>query len=122
MPADRPESHLPLTPLWFNILLALADESRHGYAILKEIERRTEGQMRPATGTVYLALQRLEEDRLIAEATGKKTPTDKRRRRWYRLTPFGRLVMKAEAERLALQVRVALSKHVIDSTAFEGRS
>ena len=122
MPADRPESHLPLTPLWFNILLALTDESRHGYAILKEIERKTEGQMRPATGTVYLALQRLEEDGLIAEAPGKKAATDNRRRRWYRVTPYGRSVMKAEAERLASQVRIALSKHVIDSTALEGRS
>lgn len=115
---QQPEMLLPLTPLWFNILMALTDETRHGYAIIKEIEHRTDGHMRPATGTVYLALQRLEEDGLIAETGGQKSgATDNRRRRWYRLTPFGRGVMRAEAARLAGQVAIALDKRVIDRSA-----
>ena len=114
MHANDPAAQIPLTPLWYNILLAMADEPRHGYGVIKEIERRTDGAMSPATGTVYLALQRLEEDGLITEsadaASSEAVPADNRRRRWYELTPFGRDVLVAETRRLYAQVGVALAK------------
>ena len=111
----------PLTPLWFNILLALADEHRHGYGIIKEIELRSDGRMRPGTGTVYLALQRLEEEGLIAEANRapKEVPKDKRRRRWYELTPEGKEVLAAETRRLHAEVAVALEKGVVDPSTLK---
>ena len=111
-----PEALLPLTTLWYSILLAMADAPRHGYGIIKEIELRTGGTMSPATGTVYLALQRLEEEALIGESQGaaEAPPADRRRRRWYELTPFGRKVLVAETRRLHAQVGVALEKGVVD--------
>ena len=114
----------PLTPLWFNILLALADEHRHGYGIIKEIELRSDGRMRPGTGTVYLALQRLAEEGLIAEANGApkaagEVPKDKRRRRWYELTPEGKEVLAAETRRLHAEVAVALEKGVVDPSTLK---
>ena len=111
-----PEALLPLTTLWYSILLAMADAPRHGYGIIKEIELSTGGTMSPATGTVYLALQRLEEDALIGESQGaaEAPPADRRRRRWYELTPFGRKVLVAETRRLHAQVGVALEKRVVD--------
>ena len=111
----------PLTALWYNILLALADEVRHGYGIIKEIEVRSGGRMRPGTGTVYLALQRLEEDGLITESTqaaraAERARQDNRRRRWYDLTGKGRAVLAAETLRLSVEVAVAVEKGVIDSS------
>ncbi len=67
MAAKHAGDMLPLTALWYGILLALADEPRHGYGTIKEIEARTGGEMSPGTGTVYLALHRLEEDGLVVE-------------------------------------------------------
>lgn len=121
MPAKDPEAFLPLTALWYNILLAVADEARHGYGIIKEIEARTEGAMRPATGTVYLALQRLEGDGLLVESkqadrVAQRAHPDKRRRRWYVLTRLGREVVAAETRRIHLQVGVALEKGVVDAS------
>jgi DNA-binding PadR family transcriptional regulator len=118
------EAQLPLTTLWYNILLALADEARHGYGIIKEIELRTDGRMSPGTGTVYLALQRLEEDGLIAESKETAEATervhrDKRRRRWYELTPQGRAVLAAETRRLLAEVSLAVEKGVIDSSSLK---
>jgi DNA-binding PadR family transcriptional regulator len=118
------EAQLPLTTLWYNILLALADEARHGYGIIKEIELRTDGRMSPGTGTVYLALQRLEEDGLIAESKETAEATervhrDKRRRRWYELTPQGRAVLAAETRRLLAEVSLAVVKGVIDSSSLK---
>ncbi len=121
--AKDPEVLLPLTTLWYSILLAMADAPRHGYGIIKEIELRTGGTMSPATGTVYLALRRLEEDGLIGEsqeAVGEP-PADRRRRRWYELTPFGRDVLVAETRRLHAQVVVALEKGVVDPSTLQTR-
>ena len=123
MNAKDPDAQLPMTALWYNILLAMADAPRHGYGVIKEIERRTEGTMSPATGTVYLALQRLEEDGLIVESTAAASaegvPADNRRRRWYELTRFGREVLVAETRRLYAQVGVAVAKGVIDSSTLK---
>ncbi len=109
------EAHLPLTPLSFQILLALVDEERHGYGIMKEIERRTKGRMSPATGPLYLAAQRLLDTGLIAESAKRPAPElDDRRRKYYQLTPLGRRVAAAEAERMAYLVGVALEKNLVE--------
>ena len=95
--AERdPASSLPLTPALFHVLLSLADGEKHGYAILKEVEARTDGTVRLSTGTLYGIIKRLLADGMIrASATGSDE-----RRTAYRLTPFGRKVALAEAERL----------------------
>ena len=106
-----PARHLPLTHLSLQVLLALADEDRHGYGIIKEVEHRTEGRIKAATGTLYTALQRLMDGGLI-ELTGEEDERDARRR-LYRLTPLGRRVARAEVERLADVVRVAEEKRLV---------
>ena len=109
------DAHLPLTPLSFQILLALVDKEHHGYGIMKEIERRTRGRMSPATGPLYLAAQRLLESGLIAESAKRPAPElDDRRRKYYRLTSYGRRVAAAEAERMAYLVGVAFDKHLVE--------
>lgn len=108
-------SLLPLTPLSFQILLALVDGERHGYGIMKEIERRTRGRMTPATGPLYLAAQRLMDQGLIAESEKRPAPElDDQRRRYYELTPFGRQVAVAEVERMAYLVGVAFEKKLVE--------
>lgn len=107
------EEQLPLTPLSFEILLALADEPRHGYGIIKEIEARTGKPLKSSTGTLYLAIRRLEEAALIAEAHGAEGAGS--RRRYYRLTELGEQVLAAEAERLATLLGVARQKDMLPS-------
>ena len=97
-----PISFLPLTPHQFHILLALVDGPLHGYAVIQEVERRTDGALRLGTGTLYTAVARLAELDLIAEA-GREDE----RRRFYRLTPLGRAVLRAETARLEALVRHA---------------
>ena len=98
-------SFLPLTPVAFEILLALAGGEAHGYAILQEIERRSEGRLAPHAGSLYRAIARLVEDRMIEELDDRPDPaSDDERRRYYRLTPLGRDVGAAEAARLESQV------------------
>jgi len=100
--------HLPLTPLSFHILLALAEGEKHGYGILKEIERRTDGKMRTASGALYLAAVRLEDGGLIEESERRPDPKlDDKRRRYYRLSDLGRRVAAAEAERMSQLLGVA---------------
>jgi DNA-binding PadR family transcriptional regulator len=106
-----PETRLPLTSLSFDILLALADEPRHGYGIIKEIERESGGRFRPSAGSLYAALDRLLGDDLIVERDFDEGVDP--RRRYYALTPFGRDVLRAESERLARAVAAAARKKVI---------
>lgn len=112
-PAEPPG--LPLTPLSFQILLALAEGQRHGYGILQEIESVTEGVLHPATGTLYLALQRLVEEGLIDEdePARARSDGDDERRRYYRLTAAGRRLAAREAERMARAVGLARKKSLI---------
>lgn len=98
---------LPLSAHQFHILLALTDGELHGYAILQEVRRRAEGELRLGTGTLYTAIGRLVELALIAETSR----TDERRR-YYRLTPLGRSVLKAETARLEALVRHARARGV----------
>ena len=95
------QSFLPLTPAMFQILLALADGEKHGYAILKEVARRTGDKVRLSAGTLYGNLARLESAGLIAESDRRpEVVLDDERRRYYLLTKFGREVAVAEAERM----------------------
>lgn len=95
------ESYLPLTPAMFHILLALADGEKHGYAILKEVARRTDGKVQLSAGTLYGNLARLEGSGMILESNRRpEIGLDDERRRYYQLTEFGREVAVAEARRM----------------------
>jgi DNA-binding PadR family transcriptional regulator len=110
----NPRSFLPLTPLAFQVLLALADSERHGYGIIREVETRTDGLIRLRTGTLYTLLQRLLQERLIEESDARPEPEDDDdRRRYYRLTALGKDVLAAEARRLESLIGEARRKHVI---------
>ena len=111
--SGEPRSLLPLTPLAFQVLLALAEENRHGYGIIQEVEGRTDGIVKLRTGTLYTLLQRLLDEGLI-EPAGEAEPADPSgRRRYYRLTELGRRVLEAEAERLESLVLEARRKQVL---------
>ena len=101
--ARDPAELIPLTPALFHVLLSLADGDKHGYAILKEVESRTGGEVALSTGTLYGIVKRLLADGLIREAASLSDE----RRTAYRLTPFGRKVAIAEAERLRTLVATA---------------
>ena len=106
--APQPASLLPLPPATFHILMAVASEDRHGYAIIQDIERRTGGQLRLSAGTLYRSIQRMLEQGLLVETTERPAPKlDDERRRYYRITPFGTEVARAEARRLADLVSMA---------------
>ena len=104
---DNPASFLPLSPHQFHILLALTDAERHGYALIQDIQRRTGGDLRLGTGTLYTAIARLVELGLIAD-TGRQDE----RRRYYRLTALGRAVLKAETARLEALVHHAHARGI----------
>jgi DNA-binding PadR family transcriptional regulator len=101
-----------ITPLTYAILLALADAPRHGYGIIKELESRAGIGSAPSTGALYLALQRMEADGLIAESNERPESDDPRRRYWA-LTPVGRGVAEAESRRLAALVATAREKDLL---------
>jgi len=98
---------LPLHPFTFHILLALAAGDRHGYGIIQDVEARTGGAVRLSAGALYRTIQRLLEQGLILEPRKPNAPQGDPRRRYYRLTPFGRAVTQAETNRLAQLVRLA---------------
>lgn len=107
----RPDALLPLQPAAFHILLALGDEDRHGYAIMQEVAARTGGAMRLTAATLYRTIQRLLDQSLIQETADRPDPEhDDERRRYYRLTPFGRAVARAESARLAQVLKLARAK------------
>lgn len=106
-----------LTPITYQILLALADRDRHGYGIIKEIESRTGPGSAPSTGALYLALQRLETDGLIGEAAARPADGDDARRRYYRLTRQGRAAAAQESARLAALVALARRKNLLPGRA-----
>lgn len=109
-----PESFLPLTPAVFNILLALADGDKHGYSIMQEVEENTEGQIKMGPGTLYGSIKRMLEAGFIEESDERPDPKlDDQRRRYYRLSGLGRMVLKAEVARLASQVAIAKSKNLL---------
>src|ERR1700730_345214 len=96
-----PEPSTPLTPSMFHVLLTLAGEDLHGYAILKEVALRTGGEVQLSTATLFGIIKRLLNDGLISELRARPAAAnDDERRRYYHLTPKGREVATAEAERL----------------------
>jgi DNA-binding PadR family transcriptional regulator len=108
------EANPPLTPAMFHVLLALAGDDLHGYAILKEVDLRTGGEVKLSTGTLYGIIKRLLNDGLIVELRQRPAAAeDDERRRYYRLTPKGREVAAAEAERLEKVVALARSRHLL---------
>ena len=103
--ADDPP---PLPTATFHILLALADDDRHGYAVIQEVAARTGGQVTISAGTLYRSIQRMLEQGLIEELTERPAPElDDERRRYYRITPSGRAAARAETARLAALLRLA---------------
>lgn len=111
MPFKSPDALLPLTPVAFEILLALAEEDLHGYAILQAVEARLSGMLPLRTGTLYRSLARLLDDGLIEEVAG--TESSDERRRYYGITRHGRDVAALEAERLAGQVAAARARRLM---------
>jgi len=106
----RPESLLPLPAAVFHILMAVADDDRHGYAIIQEVITRTSGDVRLSPGTLYRSVQRMLDQDLIVEIHDHERPSpelDDERRRYYRITPFGKKVATAEVHRLSALVRLA---------------
>jgi DNA-binding PadR family transcriptional regulator len=117
-PKLKPDELLPLTPAAFRIALALVPGARHGYGIMRAINRMTLAKQTIGPGTLYRSLQRMRVDDLIEDLIDTSVPEgDEDRRRFYRLTPLGRRVLKIEAERLAALVRLAESYGVIDRDA-----
>ena len=97
-----------LPPATFHILLALAEEDRHGYAIIQEVAARTDGELRLSAGTLYRSIQRMLEQGLLVETRDRPAPEDDdERRRYYRITPGGAAAARAEARRLGQLVRMA---------------
>lgn len=102
---------LPLPPATFHILVALADDDRHGYAIMQDIAERTGGELTLSAGTLYRSIQRMLEQGLISELRHRPAPEDDdERRRYYRITAFGTAVARAEAGRLAQMLKLARAR------------
>jgi DNA-binding PadR family transcriptional regulator len=109
-----PQTLLPLPVSEFQILLALADEERHGYAIRREVAERTDGDVRLGPGTLYGSIKRMVNSGLIAESDERPDPElDDERRRYYRITPLGRKVAAAEARRMERLVGIARAKRLL---------
>ena len=114
MAGRDPDEMLPLSPAAFHVLLALAEGERHGYAIIKDVEARTGGRVRMGPGTLYGAVKRMLEEGLIEESDERPDAAlDDERRRYYRLTAFGRRVAAAEAERLSGLVAAARARNLL---------
>ena len=97
-----------MPPATFQILLALADEDRHGYAIIQDVLLRTDGELKLSAGTLYRSIQRMLEQALIVETRDRPAPEDDdERRRYYRITPHGLATARAEARRLSHLVKMA---------------
>ena len=109
--SDDAAALLPLSPATFHILVSLADEDRHGYGIIRDVEARTGGALRLSAGTLYRSIQRLLEQGVVVETRTRPAPEDDdERRRYYRLTKFGVEVAEAEAGRLLELVKLARAR------------
>lgn len=109
-----PQSLLPLPVSEFQILLALADEERHGYAIKREVAERTGGDVQLGPGTLYGSIKRMVAEGLIEESDERPDPDlDDERRRYYRITTLGRQVAVAEARRMERLVGIARAKRLL---------
>jgi DNA-binding PadR family transcriptional regulator len=117
-PRVDPRRFLPLTHLAYHILLSLAEAPAHGYALVQRIRERSEGLVDPGTGSFYSIIKKLSDDDLIAET---ETDDEDGRRRWYAITPLGKIVLSAEAERLAAQLAATRKLRLAPSGRGGGR-
>ena len=116
MREPTPDSLLPLPVAVFHILIALADRDRHGYSIMQEVAARSEGKVRLSAGTLYSSIRRMLEQGLIEELAESPDPTSTdERRRYYRLTRFGRRTAAAEMARLSALLRQARATGLVDA-------
>ncbi len=111
-----PASLLPLPAATFHILMSVAEEDRHGYAIIQDVAARTGGGLKLSAGTLYRSIQRMLEQGLLIE-TRERPEVDDERRRYYRITPYGSAVARAEARRLTQLVRLARQSGFIPGRA-----
>lgn len=118
MDRERPvERFLPLRPVEFDVLLSLATGERHGYGIIQDAEARGLTSP-PDVGTLYRALRRMQEQELISPAERREAPdAGEERRHYYRVTPLGLRVARAEARRLAALARAAAASGLLDAVA-----
>jgi DNA-binding PadR family transcriptional regulator len=101
----------PLTPPVFHILLSLAEEERHGYGIMQDVAKQTGGTLQLGPGTLYGCLKRMLAAGLVEESEERPDPAlDDERRRYYRMTPLGKRMVRAEAQRLAGAVTIAMTR------------
>jgi DNA-binding PadR family transcriptional regulator len=115
---SHPDSLLPLPAATFHILVALAGDERHGYAIIKDVAARTGGALKLSAGTLYRSIDRMLEQGLIREVSARSgRDGDDERRRYYRITPFGRSVAVAEAGRLAQMLALARASGLVPRKA-----
>jgi DNA-binding PadR family transcriptional regulator len=112
------ESVLPLPEAALHILMTLAEDDRHGYAIIQDIAERTRGQVKLGPGTLYRSIQRMLEQGLIEETRERPAAElDDERRRYYRITPFGAAAARAEARRLTELIRLARASGFVPRNA-----
>ena len=115
---DRVDQLLPLQPAVFHILMALAEDDRHGYAIIQDVANRTGGAVRLSAGTLYRSIQRMLDEGLLVEIDDRPDPEeDDERRRYYRITSLGRNVARAEAQRLIDLVKMARASGFVPKRA-----
>lgn len=109
---------IPLPPATFHILVAVAQDERHGYGIIQDVERRTGGELRLSAGTLYRSIQRMLEQGLIVESDDRPAPElDDERRRYYRISEFGTAVARAETRRMTQLVRMARTQGLLPERA-----
>lgn len=106
--------HQPLTPAVFHILMALTDGEKHGYSIMKNVEKQTEGRIKMGPGTLYGSIKRMLTAGFIEEAYERPDPAlDDERRRYYQMSALGQKVLSAESQRLEQAVKIARQKQVL---------
>jgi DNA-binding PadR family transcriptional regulator len=114
----EPTALLPLPSVTFHILLALSGDDRHGYGIIQDVAARTNGELKLGAGTLYRSIQRMLEQSLIVETAERPdSEFDDERRRYYRITPFGQQVARAEARRLVDLVKLARASGFVTGRA-----
>ncbi len=111
----EPEDFVPLNPPRYHILVALGTETRHGYALMEELEKRTGGRVTLLPGTLYTGMAKLLADGLVEEAEGPDYELRGRKRRYYRTTELGRSVARLESRRLASVLEVAQEGGLLDA-------
>jgi DNA-binding PadR family transcriptional regulator len=120
-PTRDAAAELPLSPPVFHVLLALGDRAMHGYAIMQAFEAKTGGTESILPGTLYATIARMVEAQLIEEPSEPPEDSTDRRRRYYRVTDYGREVARAESARLARLLEVARGEQLVsDATGIEG--